>query len=109
MLTRFHREMLTLIVVAVGEPDGDGVPTETVSRVVWGPCHVELASTVEDRAAGEVTAGRWAASGPLDYRITPEARIEWRGKTFSVEGEPAHFDAGILDHTEVVLIRWEGI
>lgn len=107
-MSLLRNQMITVIKVSVGMPDEDGVPTETVEPAPWGPCNVQRASTTEVRDGNEITTTKLRAIGPLAQWINSMARITWQGVDYQVDGEPAHFLGGVLNHTEVDLIRWVG-
>lgn len=107
-MSLLHPETLLVTVVIVGTPDDDGVPMATTLTRVWESCNVQQSSTIEDRGGGEVVTVKLHASGPLAEWITSESLVDWNGTTYRVEGEPAHFRGGALNHTEINLIGWEG-
>lgn len=103
-----HLENLTVRVVTAGAPDADGVPVVTTTAREWGLCNVQQTVTTETRGGREVTVTRLRASGPLARWITSGDVIERGGVTYRVDGDPAHFVGGALDHTELALIVWKG-
>ena len=107
-MSLLHLETLHIHIPTVGPPDEDGVPITTLRDEIWEPCNVQRSSTSEERRDGEVVTVKLHASGPLAESITSESTVTWRGRDWQVEGEPAHFRGGVLDHTEIDLIRWEG-
>lgn len=110
-MSPLHRETLTVAVVAVGEPDKNGVAVVTTEPRAWGPCNVQQSTTTETRGGREVVVTRLHASGPLAEWITSDdavTRPRDPGVTYHVDGRPAHFVGGVLDHTELVLVGWEG-
>lgn len=103
-----HPHTVVVERVTFGPPDDDGVPTQTTSEQRWGPCSVQQATTTETDGSTEFVTDRWRVSGPLADWIRPGDRVRWNGSWFEVNGEPAHFTGGALDHTEVAITRWEG-
>lgn len=103
-----HPESLTVQRVSFGPPDDDGVPTQTITLRAWGPCNVQQLTTTETGGATQLVGERWRASGPLADWIEPGDRITWGGQDYAIDGHPAHYGGGALDHTELVLARWEG-
>lgn len=108
MRSPLHHETLTVHVVTVGLPDGDGVAVTTTAPTPWGPCNVQHSSTTETRGGREVTVTRLRASGPLARWISEGDKVTRDGVDYRVDGSPAHFVGRALDHTEVVLIAWKG-
>lgn len=106
--TLLHPYTLAVTTVTAGAPDADGTPTETTTVTEWGPCNVQQVQTTEERGGREVVTTRLRASGPLARWITAGDRITWDGTVYQVDGNPAHFVGGALDHTEAVLIEWKG-
>lgn len=104
-----HPEAVTVTLVAPGPPDDDGVPTETVTTRPWGPCNIQRSSSTEQRDGREVVTTTLRVSGPLAEWIGEDDRVTCRGKDYRVDGEPAHFKGGALDHTELMLIKWTGV
>lgn len=103
-----HRETLAVHVVTTGGPDDDGVPVETLVERPWGPCNVQQVSSTEERDGREIVTTGMRASGPLAQWIDAGARVTRDGVDYRVDGDPAHFVGGALDHTEVRLIAWKG-
>ncbi len=107
-MSPLHRETLTVLATVTGAPDDDGVPVATATPRPWGRCNVQQAATSETRGGREVTVERLSVSGPLARWITEEDQILRDGVTYRVEGHPAHFVGGALDHTELVAYRIRG-
>ena len=105
-----HPDGFTVDVVAVGEPDDDGVPVETTTTRPWPRCNAKATSSGEDRTSGETVVTNMHVSGPLAEWITSGYRMtrDRDGSRWMVDGTPTHYVAGALDHTELDLIRWEG-
>lgn len=108
MIPALHPQDLTVTVPTVGDPDDDGVPLETWAPAPWVGVNVQPESTSEERGGRQVVVERLACSGPLAPWITAACQIEWAGHTYEIEGRPAHYISGVLDHTELIAIRWEG-
>lgn len=103
------RETLTWVATSIsGIPGADGTPVITEVKADYGPCNVQQSSTTETRGGREITVQRLRVIGPLNRGISSKDRMIRGGRTYEVDGEPAHFVAGSLDHTETVLIEWEG-
>jgi len=102
-----YLETLTVRRVERGAPDADGVPTETVTETPWGPCNVQQATTDETAPPTQQVTDRLQAIGPLAPDIRPGDLIVRDGLEHHIEGAPAHY-RGVLDHTELVMTRWEG-
>lgn len=103
-----HRETLTVNVPTLGEPDGDGVPTETTTPTSWAGVSVQPVVTSESVGAEKVVTARWRASGPPATWIPANATITWRDVTYRVEGRPQTFVGGLLDHTELIFTEHTG-
>ncbi|XBH21609.1 hypothetical protein V5R04_15595 [Jonesiaceae bacterium BS-20] len=104
-----HHETLSVLVVTEAVlPDSAGEVVATTTEQPWGPCNVQRKSSSESQQRGEETVIRLRVSGPLALWITSAEKIIRRGITYYVEGEPAHFEGGVLDHTEVDLVTWKG-
>lgn len=107
--TPLHTQTLLVEVPTFGAPDADGVPSRSSVWFTWRQCNVQLTASGERVDGGAMSATtRWRASGPIEERITSSCVITWRGRSLTVEGEPAHFRGGALDHTEVVLVEKRG-
>lgn len=107
-MSPLHRETLTVHITTDGDPDEDGVPSSTSVPREWGPCNVQQVSSTETRGGREVVVTKTRASGPLAKWIGSDAKVTRDGEDYRVDGKPAHFVGGALDHTELVLIAWEG-
>lgn len=103
-----HNETLTVRVATAGDPDEDGEVTESFIDRDWPGCNVQQKTSVEIRDVGEVITTRLLASGPLAEWISDADRILRADREYRVDGEPAHFKGGALDHTELFLIAWKG-
>ena len=110
MIHLLHPDTFTVDVVTVGPPDDDGVPIETVIEKSWPRCNAKVTATSEDRTTGETVTSTMHVSGPLAEWITSGDRMTRArdGTKWAVDGDPTHYVAGALDHTELGLIRWEG-
>lgn len=109
MISPLHTEVLAVQVVTESDlPDASGEITETIEVREWGPCIVQQRQTTEDTESGEDIAEKIWASGPLAEWITEVSKIVRDGRTYYVEGFPAHFKSGVLDHTEITLWCWKG-
>lgn len=109
----FHAETITLVTVATGLPDENGVPTKvTTSRDIPG-CNVQPYVTrggIEVVTDQDLVTDRYQVSCPLGSGIESVDRIVWRGTTYEVWGKPQDYITGIgrLDHTEFYMTRFEG-
>jgi|GEM_PF-1106151 len=110
-MSTLHREVLTVCLVTTGIPDSDGVPVVTTTTRPWGPCNVQQSGTTEERNGREVVTVGLRASGPLAEWVSAGDIIERPrdGAVYQVDGAPAHYVGGALDHTEVRLVAWSGV
>jgi hypothetical protein len=55
-------------------------------------------------------AVRWSWFAPPGTDVQATDAVEWEGKTYAVDGEPARHRSptGDLDHVLVLLIDWRG-
>ncbi|RKS16745.1 hypothetical protein DFO58_3302 [Arthrobacter sp. AG1021] len=109
MTDALHQVMVTAHVpTGATTPAPDGTPSKTRTRIDWGPCNFQPASSTEDRAGKHTVTGEYFISGPLNPRITAGSIITVAGNPYKVKAEPKHFASGILDHTELNLIDQKG-
>lgn len=105
--TSLHAETLTVVQVSTGPPV-DGIPQTTrVERDLLAG-NVQQVGTSESVGNHELVTERVRWSGPPAEWVQPGDEVLWRGRRYRVDGEPAHFRGGVLDHTEFVLIIWKG-
>lgn len=104
-----HQIMVTVNVPAgATTPAPDGTPTRTTKPVLWGPCNFQPATSTEDRAGVHTITGEYFISGPLDPTLVAGSTVEVNGTPYKVKAEPKHFASGILDHTEMTLLKQKG-
>lgn len=111
-----HQDTVTIIRTTEGGPDDDGIPTSTTVRQVHPDCSVQPESTTEPGTGIHVITSRWRVSGPLAQwiRAGDRAEVPWivgadgRPLALAVDGRPASFASGPLQHTEYYLIERKG-
>lgn len=108
-----HAETITIVRREETGRDDYGLPiVEEVERDVPG-CNVQplRGETTEVRATGtELVTARMFVSAPLNVDIDVEDRVRYRGADYELYGAPqqAHTGLGLLDHTELVMVRYRG-
>ena len=88
-------------------PDyGDGAGRLSVPGSLLQP---GASQEVLDNRAGAV-AVRWSWFAPPGTDIEATDAVEWQGRRYAVDGEPARHRSptGTLDHVLVLLIDWKG-
>lgn len=103
-----HPHTLLVHQVSDGPLNAAREVTRITSDREWGPCNVQQTASTETRTSGESTVTRFRASGPLAQWISSGDRVTWLGESYAIDGKPAHFSGGSLNHTEAVLIEWKG-
>lgn len=101
-----HPHTITVRTATPGFPDASGVPTGTTTETIAPGWNVQPLSSADTVADVETVTARWRASGPLSTWIPATAHVLWQGREYSIDGEPAHYTGGALDHTELILIAW---
>lgn len=88
---------------------GNQVPDwNSPTSVTIGGCSVQPGATEEDLGGREAVAIRWTILAPAGVDVLATDRIVVNGVPYSVDGEPARWGTGVLDHTKIFLKRWEG-
>lgn len=108
--SHLHTETVTVALVASGVPDADGVPARTSTTLVLDGCNVQRVAVKESSDGSKRSAtARYRVSAPLAETVTANCTVTWRGGTYEVDGEPAHYrGTGDLDHTEFYMNRTRG-
>lgn len=101
----------TITVVRPPERDGNGDPLPgTGSRVDVDGCSVQPRQSTEATDLRNTVITGLIAFVPAGADIRATDRIEWRGETYAVDGDPADWRdlGGVQDHIEVALRRVTG-
>lgn len=73
------------------------------------PADVQPATTSEQTADRQTTLTRWRVFLPAGTDVLVTDRLEWRGATLEVDGEPEHWRRrGTAHHIELLARRVEG-
>lgn len=102
-------ETVTVLRQTSGKPVGGIAPVVTTRVVITG-CDVDVVGTEETIGSDNPVTDRYkviTATGDIREDVEEQDRVEWRGKTWSVLGEPGHF-YGVLEHTEFTIVRVKG-
>lgn len=89
-----HTESLTVLGVDAPDVVLSGYNVQQVPNAAGSPVGVE-----------SVAAPRLRVSGPLTGAVTDGATVVHRGVSYEVNGPPAVFSGGVLDHTEFDLVQ----
>lgn len=92
-----------------GKPVGGIAPVVTIRVVIEG-CDVDVVGTEETLGSDNPVTDRYrviTATGDIREDVEEHDRVEWRGKTWEVLGEPGHL-YGVLPHSEFVIARVKG-
>lgn len=107
-----HRETVIVASATTGDKPGPtGTPVRTtVDRTIEG-CNVQQVGTTESLGSQELVTSRYRVScGDLHEWVKQGDHVKfgWSGDEFTVEGRPAHFRGGALDHTEFIAVSRKG-
>ena len=107
-----HREaVIVASTTTASKPGPNGTPVRTeVSRTIEG-CNVQQVGITESLGSQELVTSRYRVScGDLHewVRQGDQVTFGWSTDKFTVEGRPAHFRGGALDHTEFIAISRKG-
>ena len=108
----FWRDTITRIRPATKTERGSTVPDweHATTKDVSG-CSVQPASTsLSEDGRVMALADGLTAYVPKDADITAGDRIEYNGKTYTINGDPRKWPSatGGLDHIQLNLMRWSG-
>ncbi|RZU61743.1 hypothetical protein [Zhihengliuella halotolerans] len=109
MNSELHQQELSVEQVDYGPPGADGVAAETVT--VLGPFfgyNVQPHSVAESTSGKRVVTEKLQISGPLLLQAGEGDRIIWQGNKYRIEAKPRHYQSGILDHTEMIVVESKG-
>jgi hypothetical protein len=100
---------ITIVRPPATGPDGDPVPGSG-SRTDVDGCSVQPRTSTEDTDARDTVVTGKIAFVPAGADILATDRIEFRGVTYAVDGDPGDWDdlSGDPDHLEVLLRRVTG-
>ena len=101
----------TITVIRPPERDGNGDPKPgTGGRTDVDGCSVQPRQSVEANDLRNTVTTGLVAFVPAGADIRATDRIEWRGVTYAVDGEPADWQDldAVPSHVEVALTRVEG-
>jgi hypothetical protein len=73
-------------------------------------CYVEPGTTQENLVGRDEVLVAWTVYAPAGVDVLATDRIEHAGVDYEVFGQPAPMESftGALDHTVILLKRWEG-
>lgn len=107
-----HREDVTVDSTTTSpRPGPDGLPTRTTEPRVIPGCNVQQVGTSESVGAQEMVTDRYRVSCTELHewvRQGDPVHLGWSSDVFTVEGRPAHFRGGALDHTEFIIASRKG-
>lgn len=100
---RLATEDVVIYPATEGAPDRYGNPTPGEGPPVTVRGAVQpigaLDSTTEDERSGDTRTSRYRVYAPADAPVDGLARVEWRGRSFDVVGEPeVHAVGGRVRH-----------
>ena len=104
-----HDDTVTIIRVTSGEPDENGVPTETTVEAPWAGVNVQQLTAKDLADAGRDTrVTTWRVSGPPAL-VDGGDQIRWRGNTYRVDGEPdTRTGMYRINHTSLLMVKGVG-
>lgn len=112
MLPSFVRETITVVdpvwVDDRGTPVADYGPGAT--RTVVPGCSVQPGASSEDLAGRTHVTVRWTVYAPPGTVVAADSAVEYEGRRYAVDGEPARWKSptGAVSHLVLYLIDWEG-
>lgn len=93
----------------VDDGHGNRVPdwTSTTDVVIPG-CSVQPGATAEDNANRDGVLIHWTVYAPSTVDVQADDAVVYEGTRYAVNGNPARWGSGILNHVSIQLRRWEG-
>ncbi|MDT0381430.1 hypothetical protein RM572_21970 [Streptomyces sp. DSM 42041] len=104
-----YRDTVTVLRAVAVEDDRGNEAWETTETVVPG-CNVQPMSSTEVVEGKAQVITRWRLAGPRGMDLKARDRVRYGDRTFEVDGEPGvhRSFAGVLDHTEAILMEVSG-
>lgn len=104
-----HTETLQVTHTETGDPDDDGVPTQTTTTTEWKNVNVQQMQSLEtDDVVGEYRITRWRCSGP-PHNIDGNDTLTWRGDEYEVEGDvQTREGALVIEGTTLTMMKARG-
>lgn len=71
-------------------------------------CSVQPGASQEDLINRDATLIAYTVWAPAGADVNAGDHVTFGSTIFEVDGEPERWATGILDHTKILLTRWEG-
>jgi hypothetical protein len=85
------------------EPNWSDAATLSISG-----CSVQPGASTEDQTNRSGVSTLWTVYAPPTSDVTAHDAVDFRGVRYQVNGEPALWSQGFLDHMVIQLSRFEG-
>lgn len=93
---------------SVDSHGNDSVGWDDADDLVINFCSVQPGATDEDLQNREGVLIQWTVYAPAGADVRATDAVVFEGVRYAVDGEPKRWKSGLLDHTVIALIRWEG-